>query len=312
MIEVRDLTKTYDEIKALKGVSFTVERGEIVGFLGPNGAGKSTTMKIITGFVPATRGTVTVDRKSIDTHSLEVRKKIGYLPESNPLYTEMTVYDYLAFVARIRGVKAGAVKTQIGKAVRMCGLLDRVGQVIGTLSKGYRQRVGLAQALIHDPEILILDEPTSGLDPNQIVEIRNLIKSLGKDRTIILSTHNLPEVMATCSRMIIVHDGRLVADGTADELQASEEENPRIRLVVTGVTFEAARDVLSGLDGVDSVSEGVTALDGAVALEVLSKKGRDVRSAIFSAAVEHGWQLIELHRLVLDLEGIFRKLTEVR
>ena len=311
MIEVSELRKTYGEIEALKGITFSVERGEIVGFLGPNGAGKSTTMKILTSFIPPSGGRVVVDGMDIASDSLHVRRKIGYLPEANPLYTEMLVYDYLKYVAAIREVPAAKVKDRILEVCRMCGLADRLGQQIATLSKGYRQRVGLAQALIHDPDILILDEPTSGLDPNQIVEIRNLIKDLGKDRTIILSTHNLPEVMATCSRMLIVHEGSLVADGTAEELQANEEDQVRVRVVIRGCSAAQAEAQLRGLSGVSELSATVSAVEGAQAFELLAETGEDPRSLVFQCCVEQGWELIELHRLVLDLEGIFRKLTEV-
>ena len=309
MIEVKGLAKTYGELEALREVSFSINRGEIVGFLGPNGAGKSTTMKILTGYLPQTAGTVTVDGKDIGEDSLSVRARIGYLPESTPLYTEMLVYDYLAYVARIRSIPKAEIHERIVETTRLCGLEERLGQEIGTLSKGYKQRVGLAQALLHRPDILILDEPTSGLDPNQIVEIRNLIKNLGEDRTIILSTHNLPEVMATCSRMLIVHNGTLVADGTPADLQAREEENPRVRVVYRGAE-PADLNQLQSLNGVESVDSGVTVEAGAVAFEVSAEKGHDVRPGLMELAASNGWELVEIHRLVLDLEGIFRKLTK--
>jgi ABC-2 type transport system ATP-binding protein len=311
MIQVQNLTKTYGDLEALKGVSFEIQRGEIVGFLGPNGAGKSTTMKILTGFMPQTTGQVTVDGVDVNTDGLAVRRRIGYLPESTPLYPEMLVYDYLAYVATIRGIPRGEVHGRIGRAAGLCGIADRAGQAIGTLSKGLKQRVGLAQALIHEPDILILDEPTSGLDPNQIVEIRNLVRELGRERTIILSTHNLPEVMATCTRMIIVHQGRVVADGTPAELQAREEQRPRVRVVLRGAPDADARQALAALPGVERVQDAMTAEQGATALELLASPGSDVRPSVYALAVERGWQLVELHREVLDLEGIFRKLTQV-
>ena len=309
MIHVENLSKTYGDIEALKGISFTIERGEIVGFLGPNGAGKSTTMKILTGYTPQTGGKVSVDGLDGAADSLEVRRRIGYLPESTPLYTEMLVYDYLEYVARIRGLASGQRDQQIRKVADLCGLNDRLGQTIGTLSKGYRQRVGLAQALIHEPDILILDEPTSGLDPNQIVEIRNLVRDLGKDRTIILSTHNLPEVMATCNRMLIVHEGRLVADGTPAELQAAEEANPVVRLALRGANFADARTAIGDLDGIESVEEVMGSDPDTLTVEIQAVQGHDPRPGLFALAVEKGWELLELHRQVLDLEGIFRKLT---
>lgn len=310
MIEVRDLTKHYDTVRALKGISFQVEKGEIVGFLGPNGAGKSTAMKILTCYMPQTGGTVRVDGHDINEDSLAVRQRIGYLPESNPLYVDMMVYDYLRYVASVRGVEAKRVDERVAAVAKMCGIADRLAQTIGTLSKGYKQRVGLAQALIHDPDILILDEPTSGLDPNQIVEIRNLIKDLGREHTIILSTHNLPEVMATCSRMIIIHDGKLVADGTPSELEAREDEHLRLSLVLRGADEATARAALAAVDGLDSVTPKPTTVPDAVAFELVGPQGSQAQEALFRLAVDRGWVILELHRQVLDLEGIFRKLTQ--
>ncbi|TNF32293.1 MAG: ATP-binding cassette domain-containing protein [Deltaproteobacteria bacterium] len=309
MIEVRDLTKSYDDFKALKGISFTVQPGEIVGFLGPNGAGKTTTMKILTSYMPQSSGTVTVNGHDINDDPLKVRALMGYLPEANPLYTDMLVYDYLRHVATVRGVPKGKLEERIRAACEMCGILPRVGQRIGTLSKGFKQRVGLAAALIHDPEILILDEPTSGLDPNQIVEIRNLIKRLGENRTIILSTHNLPEVMATCNRMLIIHDGQLVADGTAADLEKRESASQRLRVLLRGVDAEAARAALAALDGVHEALVRPAAEPDATQLEVRADEGADVRSAVYRLVVDQGWDLLGLEREVLDLEGLFRKLT---
>lgn len=309
MIEVRGLQKSYDSFQALKGIDFTVKRGEIVGFLGPNGAGKTTTMKILTGYMPQTSGTVTIDGKDINTHSLECRAKMGYLPESTPLYTDMLVYDYLRHVATVRGVQASQIKARIKAACVMCGIADRIGQEIGTLSKGYRQRVGLAQALIHDPDVLILDEPTSGLDPNQIVEIRNLIKRLGERRTIILSTHNLPEVMATCSRILIVHQGRLVADGTAAEIEQRQADTQRLKVLVLGGPADKVEAELKGLPTVTSVERVPASEAGAVRFEVTAPKTEDLRATIFAKVVQNGWQLIGLERDMLDLESLFRKLT---
>jgi ABC-2 type transport system ATP-binding protein len=311
MIEVKNLSKAYGSLQAVRDVSFAIQRGEIVGFLGPNGAGKSTTMKILTGFIPQSDGTVKVDGTDINEDSLAVRKRIGYLPESNALYTDMLVYDYLEYVATIRGVAKKERHARIATVANLCGLADRVGQQIGTLSKGFRQRVGLAQALIHDPDILILDEPTSGLDPNQIVEIRNLIKQLGENRTIILSTHNLPEVMATCNRMLIIHNGSLVADGTPATLQAREEDVQRIKVVLAGADTGEIEGALGQLEGADAVVGALTAEPNAVAFEVQGARDANLRPAIYQLAVDKGWTLVELHRQVLDLEGIFRKLTQV-
>jgi ABC-2 type transport system ATP-binding protein len=309
MIEVRNLSKDYGSFVALKNVSFSIAKGEIVGFLGPNGAGKTTAMKILTCFMPQTRGTVTIDGFDVNQSPLEVRKRIGYLPETNPLYRDMIVYDYLAHVGRLRGVEPAKLDGRIGEVLRMTSLRDRAGQLIGTLSKGLKQRVGLGQALIHDPPVLILDEPTSGLDPNQIIEIRNLIKELGADRTVILSTHNLFEVMATCNRMLIVHKGELVADGTPEELQNREETRPSIKIAFRGPSLEEAREALKGLEGVERVDDALIADSGVLAFEIRSARGADVRAAVFKLAMAKDWQLVELHRQVLDLEAIFQKLT---
>jgi ABC-2 type transport system ATP-binding protein len=310
MIDVKDLVKWYGPTRAIDGLNFQIPAGQIVGFLGPNGAGKSTTLRILTGFLPPTSGQAKVDGHDVLTDSMAVRRKIGYLPESNPLYRDMLVYDYLRYVASVRGVANRDVDDRIKTVAQMCGIVDRLAQEIATLSKGYKQRVGLAQALIHDPDILILDEPTSGLDPNQIVEIRNLIKALGRERTIILSTHNLPEVMATCNRMLIVHNGQLVADGTPAALQAKEEKNLRVAVVLAGAEEAAAKAALGKLADVTSVTATPSVVEGAVSFEVVAPQGSDLRRAIFKLAVDEGWELVELHRQVLDLEGIFRKLTQ--
>jgi ABC-2 type transport system ATP-binding protein len=309
MIEVSQLTKSYDDFQALKGLSFKVNRGEIVGFLGPNGAGKSTTMKILTCYMPQSSGTVVIDGVDVNEDPISVRARMGYLPESTPLYTDMLVYDYLEHVATVRGVPKGRIRERIKSACEMCGLADRIGQVIGTLSKGYKQRVGLAQALIHDPDILILDEPTSGLDPNQIVEIRNLIKKLGENRTIILSTHNLPEVMATCTRILIVHQGRLVADGTAGELEEREAENERLQVQLRGVDPQLAKAELAALEGVRRAEITPSTEPNVTTLELEAPRGGDLRARVFRKAVESSWELLGLTRLTLDLEGLFRKLT---
>ncbi|MFT7581486.1 MAG: ABC-2 type transport system ATP-binding protein [Myxococcota bacterium] len=310
MIEVRDLSKSYDGFEALKGISFAVEQGEIVGFLGPNGAGKSTTMKILTCFMPQTAGQVTIGGHDVNDAPVAVRRLIGYLPESTALYTDMLVYDYLAHVAALRGVAKSMRPERIRAVAQMCGIVDRLGQRIATLSKGYRQRVGLAQALIHDPRILILDEPTSGLDPNQIVEIRNLIKRLGEDRTIILSTHNLPEVRATCSRMIIVHNGRIVADGSAAELEHRQSDTTRLQVTVSGPSPEDAATELRALPGVDDVRALPTDEPGACSVEVVTAASTDVRAEIFQLAVAKGWSLLGLERMTTDLETLFRQLTQ--
>lgn len=303
MIEVEHLCKDYGQIRALDDVTFEVKRGEIVGFLGPNGAGKTTCMKIITGFISATSGTVKVAGMDVVEHSLEVRRKIGYLPENAPLYPDMTVREYLEFVASLRGISKGETNKAIARAAERVGVSDRLDQEIGTLSKGYRQRVGLAQAMIHEPEILILDEPTSGLDPNQIVEMRTLIKELGRDRTVILSTHNLPEVTATCNRIIIIHKGRIAADGTPEQIQAVHGGGNTYLLEVEGPS-ERALETFRGLKKVRSV----TPLDGGL-LRVEAEGDEDIRALLFRACVDGGLTLLGLRRERADLETIFQRIT---
>lgn len=317
MIKVSDLQKSYGDVHALKGISFEVPKGQIVGFLGPNGAGKTTTMKILTGFMAPTSGTASIDGVDAVANPVKTKAKIGYLPESTPLYSDMVVYDYLRYVTEMRGIPAGERKARIQHVTRTCGIQEFIAREIGTLSKGQKQRVGLAQALVHDPPILILDEPTSGLDPNQIVEIRQLIKSLGQQRTIILSTHNLPEVLATCNRLLIVHQGTIVADGTPDELEARETKNPRVVMSVAaagGAPIEpnAARQAVLGVPRIRAAAARAAAADGSLVLEIETEPGADVRAHLFRLAVDKGWTLLELRRDALDLEAIFRRLTRDR
>ena len=311
MIEVNGLHKLYGSVEALRGISFTVGRGEIVGLLGPNGAGKTTTMKILTGYISATAGSYRVAGYDGYTDNLEVRRLIGYLPENAPLYPDMGVIDYLDFVCQIRRIPKAERAQRISDIVDRCGLRTMAHKDIGELSKGFRQRVGLAQAMIHEPPILILDEPTSGLDPNQIVEIRNLIKELGKDRTIILSTHNLPEVQMTCTRMIIISNGQKVADGTAEELQQTSEQ---ARFVVTvclpsGADKSSAEAALKGISGVAEVTSMEQA-DDSLRLIVTATDNTDLSEAIYQQAIANKWTLRELRRDVADLEKIFHKLTQ--
>ncbi len=311
MIEVQNLVKDYGPIRALGGVSFSVQRGEVVGFLGPNGAGKTTCMKIVTGFIAATSGSVTVDGKDVVEDGVEVRRRIGYLPENAPVYPDMTVREYLAFVAGVRGITKADIARRLNDVALRVGIVNVLDQEIGTLSKGYRQRTGLAQAMIHDPEILILDEPTSGLDPNQIVEIRALIKDLGKDRTVILSTHNLPEVTATCNRILLIHRGRLVANGTPGSISAAHGGNNNFLVEVD--VREGARppaDLLARLPGVKSVLPADRPGAAGEPLRVEATGDADLRPAIFDLAVKSGWALLELRRERLDLETIFQRLTQ--
>jgi ABC-2 type transport system ATP-binding protein len=306
MIEVRELTKRYGSEVAVDRISFSVRAGEVVGFLGPNGAGKTTTMKVITGYLPPTEGTVLVDGLDVRQDSLAIRRKIGYLPENTPLYADMITYDYLEFVAAMRGVEGAARRRRLAEVVEVCGLGEVLNKRIETLSKGYRQRVGLAQAMVHDPPILILDEPTSGLDPNQIVEIRTLIKTLGRQKTVILSTHILPEVQASCDRVLIIHRGRIVADGTPDALQ-SAHGGQRIWFGVQASEAEV-RAALAQIDAVQ-IEELRSESDGSLLLRLSADGRRDLRPELFRLAVDRGWTLTELHRERVDLEEVFRQLT---
>ncbi len=311
-IAVRNLTKVYGEQKAIDSLSFDVKTGEILGFLGPNGAGKTTTMKIVTCYMPPTSGSVEVDGMNIFDQSLEVRKKIGYLPEMNPLYLDMNVVDYLEYSAQLHGVKKSMIHGRIKEMVHVCGLESVRHKDIGELSKGYRQRVGLAQAMIHEPDVLILDEPTSGLDPNQIVEIRNLIKQLGRAKTVILSTHILSEVTATCDRVLIINEGKIVADGTPEQLQSDFQgaESLTLELKATGDPLQQIAPKLRSIPGtarVDLVSQNGSTCRFTLHVE----KGADVREAAFRMAVAEGWALLELHRKATTLEEVFHKLTTV-
>ncbi|QRN93740.1 ATP-binding cassette domain-containing protein [Archangium violaceum] len=311
MIRIEGLTKSYGATQALRGVSFEVPRGQVVGFLGPNGAGKSTTMKILAGFVTPTSGTARVNGIDVSVDSVASRRLIGYLPENNPLYEEMMVRDFLDFVAEVRGIPKGQRAERIRHAVDRCGLRSVLGKDIHQLSKGYRQRVGLAQAIVHDPDLLILDEPTTGLDPNQIVEIRSLIKELGKEKTVILSTHILSEVQSTCSRVLIINDGRLVADDAPERL--GEGEGGTVTVVLASRTgallqSDAVRSMLERVAGVTGVepAEG----EGLGTLGFRLRYGaEDIRRSLFEAAVNNGLCLLEVKRQHVSLEETFRKLT---
>jgi ABC-2 type transport system ATP-binding protein len=311
-ITVRNLTKFYGQEKAIRDISFDVKTGEILGFLGPNGAGKTTTMKIITCFMPPSSGTVDVDGYSVADHSIEVRRKIGYLPEMNPLYLDMNVLEYLEYAAHLHGLDNVRMRQQLGQMIEVCGLKDVRHKDIGEMSKGYRQRVGLAQAMIHDPDVLILDEPTSGLDPNQIVEIRNLIKQLGRAKTVVLSTHILSEVQATCDRVIIVNEGSIVADGTPSELQQKFHGSESVTLELKAAVSNAMTDIfpkIKALPGVESVE--YKEADGDVhRLSVFSARGVDIRAALFQQAVAENWVLLEMSRKATSLEEVFHKLTQ--
>jgi ABC-2 type transport system ATP-binding protein len=309
MIRVENLTKEYGAFRAVDQVTFNVRRGEVLGFLGPNGAGKSTTMKMLTCFLAPTAGTANVAGHDVFDESLEVRKRLGYLPEDTPLYKDMSVLEYLEFAAEMRGMTPNKSAARIKEVGGRCGLSDVAGKLVGELSKGYRQRLGLAQAILHDPDILVLDEPTSGLDPNQIVEIRRLIKELGQEKTVILSTHILPEVQATCSRILIISGGKLVADDTPEALRA-REKGSRYRVVVesAGVAAEAVREKLAAIRGVARCEPSAKEL-GAHAFSIDAATSEDLRRAFFRAAVDNHWPLLELVRESVSLEDVFHTLT---
>ena len=308
MIEVQHLTKYYGPVMAIEDVSFTIGRGEIVGFLGPNGAGKTTTMRILTGYMPATSGRAQVAGFEVLTQSLEARRRIGYLPESVPLYGELRVRTYLDFVAEVKGVPGRSRRARVDEAMERCGITDVAGKLVGALSRGYRQRVGLAQALVNDPEVLILDEPTVGLDPQQIVEIRRLIKELAGQRTIILSTHILPEVSMTCDRVIIISRGRIVAVDTPKNLTAQVQKSANVLLQVEGPAERVMAEIRR-LEGVERVAPRGEAVDGRRTYLVESERGRDVRKALAAAMVNNGWGLYELRPADLSLEEAFLHLV---
>ncbi len=309
MIHIENLTKSYGATPAVRGISFDVGKGQVVGFLGPNGAGKSTTMRVLTGFLEASSGVVQVKGIDVQKNPVEAKKHIGYLPENNPLYEEMMVEEYLAYVAHMRGLSKEKTPKAIAAAVERCGLGDKRGKDIGELSKGYRQRVGLAQAILHEPDILVLDEPTTGLDPNQVIEIRNLIKALGTEKTILMSTHILPEVQHTCSRALIISDGVLKADGPPSTL-SSEGTTIALTLRARGeVKGDGVLQLLRGLPGVSDVTSTPTTERDAQAFTISAKGDADPREALFDAAVDKKLLLLSLERRSVSLEETFRKLT---
>lgn len=305
-IQIENLTKQYGYQKAVDNISFEVKPGEVLGFLGPNGAGKSTTMKMITGYLSIGEGDVRLGGKSVRDHSDDLKKHIGYLPENNPLYLDMPVIDYLEFCAALQGMTKSSIGRRVREMVSVCGLNAEKHKKIGELSKGYRQRVGLAQAMIHDPEILVLDEPTTGLDPNQIVEIRKLIRELGKAKTVVLSTHILPEVEATCDRILIINKGKIVADGTAENLrkQATGQEIIKVRIEDAG-----ADEILHELRRIKSVDLVELVDKNLNRFEVQSASGQSSKREIFHLCVQKNWMLSELIPIETRLEDIFRNLT---
>ncbi len=307
MIRIENLVKNYGDVQALRSISFDVNDGEIVGFLGANGAGKSTTLKIMTSYLSPTSGNVYVNDKNIRDHSLEIRKQIGYLPESNPLYGEMNVYDLLEFAARVRGITGKEFRKALSRVVDQCGLQGVIHRAVSACSKGYKQRIGLAMAMIHDPKILILDEPVTGLDPNQIVEIRELIKGIGQQKVVIMSSHILQEIEATVDRIVIIDNGKIVADGTSQELIANLKGRTQLSLEVKNASDESLQQLRAQLS---DVNIQIGPRDGdALTLSLEYERGRDPREEIFRHAVASDWVLLEMSRHKVQLEDVFRSLT---
>ena len=305
LLALEGVSKAFGGVAAVSDVSFTVDRGQVVGFLGPNGAGKSTTMRMITQYLEPDRGTIRFDGVPLAELGRDAKRRIGYLPENNPLYTDMLVAEYLEFVARLRGLDGRDGTRAIEDAVEATGIEGVYYRPIGELSKGYRQRVGLAQAILHRPDLLILDEPTEGLDPNQRIEIRRLIAELGRDRTVILSTHVLPEVQDTCSRLLIIHQGRIAAEGPVGQLVARAEGAVQISVELAGV---GAGDRLRALPGVRRIEE-TRRQEGRLGFTLTADGDQDLRPRIFELAKTYGWTLYELHREAGSLEALFRQLT---
>ena len=307
MINIKELSKYYGTTKAVDNISFEIKRKEVLGFLGPNGAGKTTTVRVITCFLAPTSGTVEIDGLNVFDHSLEIRRKIGYLPENTPLYSDMNVVDFLRYTAELRKISSDKRSARIKKMIEVCGLGEALHKNIGQLSKGYNQRVGLAQAMLHDPEIIILDEPTSGLDPNQIVEIRNVIRELGREKTVVLCTHILSEVQASCDRALIINKGKIAAHGTIDEISASSAGGDKIYIELRA----EEGDPLAAFKDVEGVEE-VAVVPGAgetKAFRLGLARGVDSRERIFRAAVENNWAILEMRRDRTSLEEVFRQLT---
>ena len=304
---MNNLTKKYGSVTVLDAMNFTVDKGEILGFLGPNGAGKTTTMRILTGFLAPTSGDVKISNLDILDHSLETRQKIGYLPENNPLYNEMKVFEYLEFVARAKGIKNW--RDEVKRTLAICKLGERADQVIGELSKGFKQRVGIAQALLGDPEIIIMDEPTSGLDPNQIVEIRNLIKEVGKTKTIILSTHILSEVQASCTRAIIINKGKIVATGTTEDLIRAAHGKSQLFITVSGKK-EELETAIQALPGVEAIEYVLAHMPDEARYTITLAENIDVRKEISRLCVEKDVILLGMELKTLSLEDVFRQLTQ--
>jgi len=308
MIRVEGLTKYYNDLCAVDQISFDISKGEIMGLLGPNGAGKTTTLQMLTGFLRPTSGSIRVKDYNIDEHSLQIKKLLGYLPESAPLYHDMLVYDYLDYVANIRGINSSKKISRIRYLADLCGIIEVMHKPIGELSKGFKQRVGLAHAMMNDPEILVFDEPTSGLDPNQIIEIRDIIKQIGKKKTIILSTHILSEAEATCDRIVIINQGKIVADDDTEALKQSAKGKNLINISLQNAGFESVKQQLLTIDGIEDIVQ-VNEDNGILNLKLTCRSSADIRGDIYRNIRQTDWILLEIHQEAQTLENIFRKLT---
>ena len=307
MIRIENLSKNYDTVQAVKSISFSLKDGEIVGLLGANGAGKSTTLKMMTGYLTPTSGNVFVDDKNIIDNCIEIQNQIGYLPELNPLYTEMKVHEYLKFHAEIRNITGEEFKNSLKKVVSECGLQGVVHRTVGNCSKGYKQRIGLAAAMIHNPKILILDEPVTGLDPNQIVEIRSLIKKLGKEKLVLMSSHILQEIQATVDRIIIIDQGKIVADGTSEELIAGSKGNSKLNIEIYNADENDIENMKAVIPAI--TIKGFNKTDDKIQLSLEYKNNSDPRKDVFNYAVEKGWIITEMIVSKRNLEDLFRNLT---
>jgi len=308
MLSVKGLNKKFGQVHAVNNLNFEVRKGEVFGFLGPNGAGKSTTMRIITCFIPQTSGTVQVDGIDTTDNNLEVRRKIGYLPESTPLYSDMTVREYLKFVGEVRNLRGSKLTSRTDEMFTVCGLTKMANRQIGKLSKGYRQRVGLAQAMIHNPDLLILDEPMSGLDPNQIIEIRHLIKKIGEEKTVIYCSHILSEVSATCDRILIIREGRIVASGTPGELTSGHKSGSHYTLRVKGEKSKIQSEI-STIEGVSLLELSDASEPGWYEAQIQTNTKDDIGEPLFNCIVRNNWSLSELRRDQTSLEEVFTQLT---
>ena len=310
MIQVENLTKYYSDFCAVDQISFNIKKGEILGLLGPNGAGKTTTLRMLTGYFMPSSGTIRIRDYLLDEHLLDIKNMMGYLPESAPLYHSMLVYDYLNYVAGIRGMDKNQRISRIRELVNLCGLDDIMHRSINELSKGLNQRVGLAHAMMTDPEILILDEPTSGLDPNQIVEIRNIIRQIGEEKTVVLSTHILSEVEATCDRVIIINKGKIVADDVMENLKQSAGQKYFIHLELINADFQDVNETFSRIEGVESIQRIDDAQNGSLSIRLTCESPTDLRETIYQTVKQATWVLIEFHQESKTLETVFRELTK--